>query len=139
MPGETIKLVAGLRTLRAEVLAGMIKHAPAWNDADVCICRARPPAADPFGFRPTNRYVVTEFQWELSWLFGRIGEAFGPLMQFRTKYVFYGRLADAANRYLRTIEPKKPAARTASGDSSPGPLLLSVLNEADLMAEEVRE
>lgn len=130
MYGERELVTAGLKTLRAEVLAGMIKVLPVWVEHDVVITSKRPLVADPFGFRPTNRYVITEYPWELSWLFTRIAEAFGPAVGIRSQYVFFGRLADAANRYLH---------------ANPGPqsdckeLLLKVLDEADGLASEIED
>jgi hypothetical protein len=87
-------------------------------------------AADPFGFRPTNRFVITEHPWELSWLFGRIAEAYGPALGFRSRYVFFGSLADSANRYLHNNPGYQEDARG---------LLLAVLDEADGLASETRE
>jgi hypothetical protein len=130
MFGEKEKLISRLLKLRAEVQAGLIGHTPVWNDADVCICQKRPLEADPFGFRPTNRYVVTRFPWALSWLFARLTDTFGPRVGLRTRYVFYGRLADAANRYLGETKPDDECSKE---------LLLAVLEEADAIAQELPE
>jgi hypothetical protein len=130
MFGEQQKILARLKNLRAEVAAGSIMHSPLWNDADVWIGQHRPRQTDPYGFAPTNRWVVTEFPWELSWLFERAGDAFGPAVTLRTRYVFYGKLADAANQYLDSHPKKEQTARD---------LLLSVIDEALAMAEELGE
>jgi hypothetical protein len=130
MSGQRELITARLKKLRAEVMAGMIKHAPAWDSDDVIIGRTRPLEADPFGFRPTNRFVITEHRWELSWLFARIAEDFGPVVDIRSKYVFFGSLADAANRHLRADAKPEPDCKG---------LLLAVLNEADGLATEIHD
>lgn len=126
---ENLQLVKDrLKTLSAEVAAGGVGHMPAWDEDDVVISPNHPLPSDDHGHYPTNRWVITSFTWELSWLFHRLRDAFGPAVQIRSSYVFFGRLADSANRYLAATDPKKQTARD---------LLLAVLDEARAMSEEM--
>jgi hypothetical protein len=72
---------------------------------------------------------VTPFAGELSWLFESLRDAFGSSIDFQSKYEFYGRLADAADRY---------SASTPEISQSAEGLLLTVLSEAKKMATEQR-
>ena len=53
-------------------------------------------------FYGPDREIVTEFVLELSWLFERLRDAFGNLIDGCSKLEFYGRLQLAANRSLST-------------------------------------
>lgn len=62
--------------------------------------------------------VVTPYAKELSWLIERIRDIYGNLINLDNKEPFYGSLADAANRYIKT------------GDGSMKGLLIYVIGEA---------
>lgn len=102
----------------------------AWGGADVVIVD-RPSGQQPeVGFYPDPRHVVTRFVLELSWLFENLRDTFGSTLDSATKIEFYGRLANAANRYL---------ARTPGVSQTLTDLLLSVLHEAFVMSEEMED
>ena len=46
--------------------------------------------------------VVAPYAKELSWLIERIRDIYGNLINLDNKEPFYGSLADAANRYIKT-------------------------------------
>lgn len=128
MPTDTQSVTSCLDRLVKEVSAGGIGHMPAWDSDDVVITPIHPMPSDDHGFYPTNRWVVTQHTWELSWLLHRLENAFGQSIQVRSRYVFFGRLADRANAYLGYTPAKQQTAKA---------LLLTVLTEARLMADEL--
>jgi hypothetical protein len=89
---------------------------------------ARKP--DSRGFYSEPRYVVTPFALELSWLFERLRDAFyaEKRLDSCSKYEFFGRLANSANRFLQA-------------STSPTPRLLCgyVLDEAFAIYNEMEE
>jgi hypothetical protein len=72
---------------------------------------------------------VTRFDQELSWLFESLRNSFGVATDFQNKFAFYGRLADAADRYLAT---HRAELQPAEG------LLTEVIGEAKLLADEIK-
>jgi len=98
-----------------------------WGGADVVISGTPPEPTGKPGFYPDPRYVVTQYDRELSWLFESLRDAFSEVIDYQSKFEFYGRLADAADRYL-IAESTEP--QIAKG------LLLAVLDEARALAKE---
>jgi hypothetical protein len=119
-----------IRLLAAEVLAGRWGRASApWRGADVLIAETA-PQLEGHGFFPPPRVVVTPFCLELSWLFESLRGVFSASLNGTSKIEFYGRLANAADRYLESDGPHAQA---------PSDLLLAVLHEAHLMRREMED
>jgi|694.fasta_scaffold129852_2 hypothetical protein len=87
-----------------------------WGGADVIVCHELPEDVDS-----SQTYVVSPYVVELTWLIKYLQAVCTPLRNFGTKYAFYGRLADAANRYMR----ERPVAQQNAKD-----LCFSVLRAA---------
>ena len=119
---------AEVQRLGAEVAAGRIGRAQPWGGADVVLSDTPAPPSDERSFYPDKRYVVTPFVAELSWLFESLRDAFGSAIDYQSKYAFYGRLADAADRY---------SSRTSGDSQSPKGLLGAVLAEAKAMSKGI--
>lgn len=102
----------------------------AWGGADVVIALQETKKTDSDGFYPAPRYVVTEFTFELSWLFESLRDIFydANLLDNCAKIEFFGRLANAANRYLF-----REKLITAKG------LLVAVLHEGYAILDEINE
>jgi hypothetical protein len=66
-----------------------------WAGAGIVICEALP--AD---LRSSDAYVVSPYVVELSWLIDTLKNVCSGFIDYSNKEAFYGRLADAANRYL---------------------------------------
>ena len=100
-----------------------------WGGADVVIANHAPRKTGG-GFYPEPRYVVTKFAFELSWLFARLRDIFydADLIDGCSKIEFFGRLANAANRFLH--REKNPSA---------GDLLVAVLHEAYSILDEMEK
>ena len=75
-----------------------------WGGADVVIVKRTPADSLGGGFYPEPRSVVTQHARELSWLFERLRDAFYAehRVDWETKIEFFGRLANAANRALKS-------------------------------------
>jgi hypothetical protein len=125
---ELSEIRSGIERLTAEVSAGQIGRAKAWGGADVIIAAKAPGPNKGDSFYPDKRVVVTPFAHELSWIFESLRDVFKPAIDFQSKFVFFGRLADAAER--RMASPK-------SEDLSAKDLLLAVLGEAQVMAGQL--
>ena len=95
-----------------------------WAGADVVI--SSKPAEQSFG---GDTFVVTQFAGELSWLFEYLARICGGFLDYQNKYAFYGRLADAANKYHATRSPHL---------HNPKDLCFAVLREATRMVDEQR-
>ncbi|GAB4975244.1 hypothetical protein MAHJHV61_37070 [Mycobacterium avium subsp. hominissuis] len=131
MADETTGTRAALAVVDAldrAVAESRFGRAREWGGADVGIVSRKPPEPQGPGFYPPPRYVVTEHSHELSWLFEELWKPevrviFGPV-----KEEFFGRLANAANRYLnRTDNP------------TPRDLLGAVIHEAYVCLEAVED
>ena len=89
-----------------------------WGGADVCISKektkqltswiARQPEKiynldfeAPDFVEDKRRLIITPHVKELSWLFCELRDAFGDYIDFRTKFQFYGLLAQSANNKLK--------------------------------------
>jgi hypothetical protein len=101
-----------------------------WAGADVVVTTTPPPAPSEDSFYPEPRYVVTEYAFELSWLFEQLRDAFYAESRLDgcTKIEFFGRLANGANRCLRR-EPRADARL----------LCAAVLHEAFAIYDEMEE
>lgn len=95
-----------------------------WAGADVVV-RSSPLGDDADG----DTVVVTPFAGELSWLIDYLQQVFGDLVDYRNKFAFYGRLADAAIRYHALRE---------AGVHNPRDLCFAVLREAARILDEER-
>ena len=100
-----------------------------WGGADVVITRKHPHKTEG-GFYPEPRYVVTDYSFELSWLFEALRDAFyaEARLDSCSKIEFFGRLANAANRFLR--RSSLPTAHQ---------LCAAVLHEAYAIYEEMED
>lgn len=109
------------------------KHLPRarreWGGADVVITRKLPKKTEG-DFYPEPRYVITNYSFELSWLFEALKDAFyaEARLDSCSKIEFFGRLANAANRFLH--RSKHPTAHH---------LCAAVLHEAFAIYEETEE
>jgi len=105
------------------------KSSRAWQGANVIITDKpiEPTPPEPSSGGP--RVVVSIYHLELSWLFEQLRDAYYSHIDHASKIEFYGRLANAANRFLRSWE-KEENVRL---------LLLAVLHEAFTMLREMKE
>ena len=53
---------------------------------------------------PKRQVVITDYWKELSWLFDQVKVILADHIGYITKYDFYGRMADAANRFIENHE-----------------------------------
>lgn len=95
-----------------------------WAGAGVVVCDAAPDD-DESG----DTFVVTPFTGEISWLIEYLQQVFGDLVDFRNKYAFYGRLADAAIHYHAIRDPRF---------HNPRDLGFAVIREAARILDEER-
>lgn len=126
MGGSLKDALRKMDELATAVAAGEVGRARAWGGAGVAIVRRARPAR-PEDFYPDPRWVITPFVNELSWLFKELWVGFSPLMDHVSKYEFFGRLGNAADRYHET----------AGLDASARGLLNAVLAKAWSIAAEV--
>ena len=99
-----------------------------WGGADVLITSTQPVPSGPDAFYPDPRFVVTDHELELSWLFESLRDIFYSAIDGCTKIEFYGRLANAANRFLSSAADEPCEVRH---------LLLAVTAEASKMLDEM--
>ena len=125
------KIRAALANLSGEVRASRFERATrAWGGADVVITTRPTTPRDSESFYPPPRNVVTPSALELSWLFERLRDIFSPVLDGTSKIEFYGRLANAANRYLAKVDVVV---------QNPQDLLLAVAHEAHSILDEMKE
>jgi hypothetical protein len=119
-----------LQDAAEQVLRGSVPDVDNWQGADVVITDqpAQPPRET--GFYPPPRTVFTVHARKLSWLFENLADTFMPFLDGASKIEFFGRLANAANRYLDAV----PASKHSAPD-----LLLAVLHEAHAIRDEMEE
>jgi hypothetical protein len=125
-----MKTIDELHRLEQELSNKQLPRARrAWGGADVVIAR-KPPQKVEGGFYPEARYVVTPHSFELSWLFEALRDAFyaESRLDSCSKIEFFGRLANAANRFLQ--RSSHPTAHH---------LCSAVLHEAFAIYEETEE
>jgi len=97
----------------------------------VVITSTPPPKESGPGFYPEPRYVLTPYSLELSWFFQKLRDAFyaEDRIDGASKIEFFGRLANAANRYRQY----------ATGPTSAHHLCAAVLHEAFAIYREMEE
>jgi len=115
-----------LEIIRATIIAGGAGTTEHWQGADVKIVAQMPEEHEP-GFYPDPLFVRTSFPGELSWLFYALRDTFGDLIDFGSKFYFYGHLAEAAILYSDQLDVTEDLVD----------LLLVVLDEAQRMAPEL--
>src|SRR5437870_522081 len=93
-----------------EIAKGISEHAyqgssrwSEWSGADVLVTTKTAKLAEDTGFYPEPRTVVTPYAGEVGWLLSQLRDAFGDLLDGALKIEFYGRLADAASGYQRSV------------------------------------
>jgi|GEM_PF-3641404 len=96
-----------------------------WAGADTIICRHVPEQS-----KPHYTYVATPFVAELSWLFDYLKAVCSEFVDHMNKEAFYGRLADAANRYARQRAPEQ---------SNPKDMCFAILRESMRIVDEARK
>ena len=98
-----------------------------WVGADVVIVNKLPKIRSG-GFYPDPRFVVTDHELELSWLFEQLTDIFRKIEDYGFwKEELFGRLGNTANRYV-TKSPKASAKE----------LLLAVMHEVFSIFEEIQ-
>lgn len=129
MSRDARSLTNRLDALATDLAGGRVQRSRLWGGADIVITTIPPVPRTGDGFYPEPRYVVTPFAFELSWLFECLRDCFAGMIDYVSKYEFYGRLADAAERYGsdRSVEHQ-----TSSG------LLDAVICEARSMANQLQ-
>ena len=100
-----------------------------WVGADIAIDEKAPPKSTDW-WPPQDDYVVTPFCLELSWLFMELRDIFfdASLIDFSNKIEFFGCLADAAIRYMSTVD---------DGIGNTEDLLMSTHKEAKSILKEM--
>lgn len=93
-----------------------------WAGAGIVVCEA-----PPSDVRSSDTYVVSPYVVELSWLIDTLKNVCSGFIYYSNKEAFYGRLADAANRYL---SQRLPACH------NPKDLCFAVVREAMRIVEE---
>ncbi|MSR52142.1 MAG: hypothetical protein EXS09_02495 [Gemmataceae bacterium] len=123
----------GIRTELVELARELLDGRPLrrarryWGGADVVITRKKPEPRND-NWYPDPRYVVTRFAIQLSGLFEVLRDIFMPAIDSMSKIEFYGRLANAADRYLTSVDAANQTARD---------LVFAAATEAFVMLEEM--
>lgn len=116
-----------LKSLRETILNNKVidasKKSALFGGADISIVSKRPSKTDSFNGNP--QFVVTKYSKELSWLIYQLKEIFNNNLDYISKYPFYGRLAEKANKSIEL-----------HGENL-NQLLLDVLEEAEKMNTEM--
>lgn len=96
---KKIKTIDELQRLAKELAQPTVPREETWGGAGVVIIE---PKRKNIEYRDSIRVVVTEFAHELSWLFIALMDAFyaEDRLDHCSKIEFFGRLANAASRYL---------------------------------------
>ena len=104
-----------------------------WGGAGVIFSRERLAASAGAGkgSYPETKYVTTAYAGEAGWLLNRLRDIFSDagLINSCSKIVFFGRLADAALRYLAQAKRKETDTM----------LLAAILAEAKAMLSEMEK
>lgn len=131
MDGLLADIRRKLTALSSEIVAGRYARASRpWGGADVVVSinPPKPPREDRF--YPEPRYVLTQYALELSWLIEALRDIFSPVIDSASKIEFYGRLANAANRYLEKVNDESQTVQD---------LLFAVAHEAFAIRDEMEE
>ncbi|MGV0603937.1 hypothetical protein [Mycolicibacterium sp. XJ1904] len=95
-----------IEALDRRVAGANFGRAREWGGADVGVTSEPPESSGGHNVNPDVRYVVTEYAPELSWLFNELWRPAVRAIFGSAKEEFFGRMANAANRYLsRTHDP----------------------------------
>ena len=99
-----------------------------WGGAGIVIGEKPPPKSK--GWWPDERYLVTPYAKELSWLFIQLRDVFYdiPLIDYFNKYEFFARLLDASEAYVSSVD---------DGIGNREELLMVVNREADVILKEM--
>jgi hypothetical protein len=96
MRGKEIeKMRRGIDALRQAQPIGRDVY---WRGADVVTTR-NPIPENPDAFYPPDRQFITRHAGEATWLFESLRDLLAPLIDFRSKFEFYERLAAAGERH----------------------------------------
>ena len=115
-----------LEALAEQVLKGQLGVSEGWQGADVVIT-STPPASRGGGFYPDPRFVITNHDSELSWLFFLMKDIFSEYPGYGFwKEELFGRLGNTAMRF----QSKNPQITAQN-------LLLSTLHDAFLISDEI--
>ncbi len=114
-------LIDGEKWLLDRKAAQAWKERP-WAGARLVICEALPP-----NHRQHYTYVVSPYVVELSWLVEYLKKLCSAFVNYENKEAFYGRLGDAANRYLSQRLPEY---------QNPKDLCFAVVREANRLIED---
>ena len=93
-----------------------------WAGAGLVICEAIPPEPNPH-----HTFVASPFVVELSWLVDYLKNVCSAFVNYQNKEAFYGRLGDAANRYL---------SQRSAAHQNPKDLCFAVVREAIRVIED---
>lgn len=113
-------------------ITGMItipKMRDGWSGAGVVLTVSSPKATVHSSFYGSRRTVITPFAMEATWLLLQLKEVFNGLIDHCSKYEFYGRIANVAERYHRHLDREPETAKD---------LLIVMLNEAKHILDEMQ-
>ena len=123
-----MKTIEALQILENELKLKKLKRLDhLWGFSHVGITKKLPKKSEG-GSYPDPRYVVTDYAFELSWLFEELKNIFYELLDGCSKVEFYGRLANAANKCLNRNQ-----------EVTAHLLCAAVLHEAYSIFEEMEE
>ena len=116
-----------IKKLKQIILEGKFEKAKRnWGGADVVIDN-KPHESNSNSFYPKPRFVISEFSYEISWLFECLRDAFyaEKLLDSCSKIEFFGRLANIANDNIKNKSSKQE-------------LCINILSEAEQICSEIR-
>ena len=116
-------LIDGRKWLLDRQVAEDWKSGP-WDGADTVICEVLPVKP-----HPGKTYVASPYVVELSWLLDNLKMICSDFVFYGNKIAFFGRLADAANRYL---------GQRTRAEQNAKDLCFAVVREAMRIVEEAR-
>lgn len=94
------EIESGIKSLREQIRGGDVgKGKPYWRGADVIVSPERIPSERLAWTHADDTQVVTgddALAGALTWLFSRLGRIVSPLIDYMTKYEFYGEMAEGA-------------------------------------------
>lgn len=126
-----MKTIEEITTLRNLIQLSQIgKSERLWGGADVAVVRNLPKKnPEVVEFYPDPYFVVSKHNGhEISWMFEKLRDSFyaEKLIDYCSKFEFFGRLARAANRGIEKTE-----------DSDVCIICTEILNEAEKMHSEI--
>lgn len=94
------EIESGIESLQEQIRSGDVgKCKPYWRGADVIISPERIPSERLASTHIDDAQVITgddALAGSLAWLFSRLGQIVSPLIDYMTKYEFYGEMAEGA-------------------------------------------